>query len=156
MAAYHTINRLADYLRRRFEIEPRGDMDVDRPHHVVKLAATFQAVEIDLREIVELVLREEALAKPRFDVTLRGRLRFPPVSVMDTSGQFRRQANFLGDHAGVIERQPGAIVTEHGALTMREPENDQSSSWRRIIAYLRRGPPPPAKSASAASSPEAS
>jgi hypothetical protein len=150
MAAYRTIDRLADYLRRRFEIEPRGDMDVDRPHHVVKLAATFQAVEIDLREIVELVMREEALAKPRFDVTLRGRLR-----LTDTSGRFRRQANFLGDHAGVIERQPGAIVMEHGTLTMREPENDQSSSWRRIMAYLRRGPPPPAKSASAASSPEA-
>ena len=39
MAAHRTINRLADYLRRRFEIEPRGDMDVDGHFRAVQEAS---------------------------------------------------------------------------------------------------------------------
>ena len=75
MAHQQTIDRLLNYLRRRFEVEPRQIRTVpfaDRSK--VKLAATFQAVEIDLREIVELVLLEEALANSRSwtEALLRG------------------------------------------------------------------------------------
>jgi hypothetical protein len=60
MASQQTINRLTDYLRRHFEVEI--------PPHGAALGRTIkvlamQAVELNLREIVDLVLREEALAK---------------------------------------------------------------------------------------------
>jgi hypothetical protein len=58
MASQHTINRLKDYLRRRFEIGQLDPGVAGRPH-VAWIEATFQAVELDLREIVDLVLREE-------------------------------------------------------------------------------------------------
>ena len=75
MAHQQTTDRLLNYLRRRFEVEPRQGHTVpfaDRSK--VKLAATFQAVEVDLREIVELVLLEEALANNRSltEALLRG------------------------------------------------------------------------------------